>query len=130
MQTVFIQFGVNVRGLKETMPEHVGHLFETDPASDHLGCRRMSESMGTQSARRDPGQFEMALGDATHRTDSRKGTEWRTGTQEEERLSAFGPAVLHVFSKGLAYVTRQGQLSFPSGFRGMDSNLSFSPIDI
>lgn len=72
----------------------------------------------------------MPLGDTTHCTEPSKGTEWCAGTQEEERLGAFGSTVLQVFCDGLAYVTRQGQLSFPSGFRGVDSNLSFSPIDI
>src|SRR5690349_284978 len=43
LEGVHIQLGVNVRSLKETMPEHVSHLLETDPASNHLSCGRMSE---------------------------------------------------------------------------------------
>jgi len=58
MEGVHIQLGVDGRGLQETMPEHVSHLLETDPAPDHLSCGRMSESMGAQAAGRDAGKLE------------------------------------------------------------------------
>ena len=101
MKRVFVQLGVNISGLKEPMSEDVGHLFETDSPPDHLGCRRMSESMCAQPGGRNPGQFEVALRDATHRTETCNRAKWCAGTQEYERLSAFGPAVLDVFSDGL-----------------------------
>src|SRR5260370_13006597 len=106
MKRVLIQFGVNVGGLKKAMSEHVGHLFEADPAPDHPGCRGRPESMRAQPAGRDPGKFEMTLRDATHRAETSNRAKRCTGTQEYERLSAFGPAVLDVFSDGLPNIIR------------------------
>lgn len=102
MKRVFIKFGVNVGGLKKAMSEHVSHLFEADPAPDHLGCRGMPESMRAQPAGRNPGKLEMTLRDATHRADTSNRAKRCAGTQEYERLGAFGPAVLDVFSDGLS----------------------------
>jgi hypothetical protein len=104
MKRVFIKFGVNVGGLKEAMSEHVSHLLEADPTPDHPGCRSMPESMRAQSAGRDPGKLEMTLRDATHRTDTSNRAKRCAGTQEDERLSAFGPTVLDVFSDGLSNI--------------------------
>jgi hypothetical protein len=66
MKRIFVQFGVNVRGLKEAVAEHVSDLFESDSAPDHACCRRVPKGMRTQSADRDSSEFEMALRDATH----------------------------------------------------------------
>jgi len=104
MERVFIQFGVDVGGLKEAMSEHVSHLFESDPAPDHPGCRGMPESMRAQPAGRDPGKLEMTLRDATHRADTSNRAKWCTGTQKYERPSAFRSAVLDVFSDGLSNI--------------------------
>jgi hypothetical protein len=41
MKRIFVQFGVNVGGLKEAMAEHVSNLFESDSAPDHSCCRRV-----------------------------------------------------------------------------------------
>jgi hypothetical protein len=68
MKRIFVQFGVNVRGLKEAVAEHVSDLFESDSAPDHACCRRVSKGMRAQSADRDCSEFEMALRDATHCT--------------------------------------------------------------
>lgn len=80
MEGVFVQLGVNVSGLKEAMSEDVGHLFETDSPPDHLRCRRMSESMRAQPGNRNPCQFEVALRDATHRTETCNRAKWCAGT--------------------------------------------------
>ena len=48
MEGVFVEFGGDVSGLKETMSEDVGHLFETDSLPDHLRCRRVSAIPGPE----------------------------------------------------------------------------------
>jgi len=130
MKRIFVQFGVNGGGLKEAMAEHVSDLFESDSAPDHSCCRRVPKGMRAQSADRDSSEFEMALRDATHCTGTINRAEWRVSAEKEERLRALWSAVLHIFCKGLTNVAWQGQFSFPRGFRRMDSNLPFSPIDI
>ena len=130
MKRIFVQFGVNVGGLKEAMSEHVRNLFEADSAPDHLCCRRVPKRMRAQPADRDSSESEMALRDATYCAGASNRAERCTSAQKEERLGALGPAILHVPCKGLADITRQGQLSFPRGFRRMDSNLPCSPVDI
>jgi hypothetical protein len=130
MEGVLIQLRVDARGLKEPMSEHVSHLLEADAASDHLSCRRMPERMRAQASDRDPGKLEMPLCDATDGAAAGNRAKRCTGTEKDDSLSAFGPAVLHVFRDSLAHVSGQGKLSFPCGFRGMDCNLSFAPIDV
>ena len=68
MKRIFVQFGVNVGGLKEAMTEHVSDLFEADSAPDHSCCRRVPKGMRTQPADRNSSEFEMALRDATRCT--------------------------------------------------------------
>jgi hypothetical protein len=130
MKRVFVQLGVNVCGLKAAMSENVSHLFESDSAPDHSRCRCVPESMCAQPADRNPSEFEMSLRDATNSTATGNRTERCSGAEENERLRALGATVLHVIGKGLADVTWQRQLSFSCGFRRMDSNLTFSPINI
>ena len=130
MERIFIQLGVNVCRLEETMSEHVSHLLEVGAPPDHLcrGC--VPEGVRAQPADRDSGEFEMALGDATDGTATRKGAERCAGAQEDVRLSTRWPAVAQVFRQSLANVTRQGQSSFPRGFRGLDAHRPLSPINI
>jgi hypothetical protein len=66
MKRIFVQFGVNVGGLKEAMAEHVSDLFEPDSAPDHSCCRCVPKGMRAQPADRDSSEFEMVLRDATH----------------------------------------------------------------
>ena len=68
MKRIFVQFGVNVSGLKEAMAKHVSDLFEADSASDHSCCRRVPKGMRAQPTDRDSSEFEVALRDATHCT--------------------------------------------------------------
>jgi hypothetical protein len=130
MKRVFVQFGVNACGLKEAMSENVSHLFKSDSAPNHSRCRCVPESMCAQPADRNSSKFEMSLRDATNSTATGNRTERCSCAKENERLRALGATVLHVFSKGLANVTWQGQLSFSCRFRRMDSDLTFSPINI
>ena len=80
MEGVFVQLGVNISGLKEAMSEDVSHLFETDSPPDHSRCRRMPESMRTQPGDQNPGHFEVAFRDATHRTGACNRAKWCAGT--------------------------------------------------
>ena len=68
MKRIFVQFGVNVGGLKKAMSQDVSHLLETDSPPDHLRCRRVPKGMRAQPADRNSSEFEMALRDATHCT--------------------------------------------------------------
>lgn len=70
MKRIFVQFGVNVGGLKEAMAEHVSDLFEADSAPDHSCCRCVPKGMRAQPADRDSSESEMALRDATHCTEA------------------------------------------------------------
>ena len=65
MKRIFVQFGVNIGGLKEAMAEHVSDLFEADSAPDHSRCRRVPKGMRAQPADRDSSEFEMAFRDGS-----------------------------------------------------------------
>src|ERR1039457_4867816 len=79
MKPIFVQFGVNVGGLKEAVSEHVSHLLKAGSTPDHAcrGC--MPANMRALHADRDSGQFEMAFRDATDRTATSNRAERRAG---------------------------------------------------
>ena len=112
------------------MSKHVGHLFEADPTPDHLCCGCVPERVCAQPADRNPSEFEMSLRDATNGTATGNRAERRAGAEEKKGLHALGSTVPHVFCEGFANIVWQRQLSFPRRFRGVYSNLPFSPIDI
>jgi len=70
MKRIFVQFGVDVGGLKEAMAEHVRNLFEADSAPDHSCCAVCLKECALSPRIEIPARLRWRFGDATHCTEA------------------------------------------------------------